>query len=180
MPEPKGDVARSTEGTDSSLFSLSQIMHLMRVEFARSQRYGYPLACLLVSVDRLAELRDHYGYDAKEAILDEVVRILQESTRGCDYLGRLADDKLLAIIPHTPQDGLDILARRMLEGVRDLGFQAEGQDVDVSVSIGGSLSEGGRTMFFDTLLAAAEGALAESHHGGGGRYVHRDPGGDAS
>ena len=46
----------------AGVFSLSQIRHLMRVEFGRAQRYGYPLSCLVISVDRLDSLRDLVTY----------------------------------------------------------------------------------------------------------------------
>ncbi len=162
--------------SDPGLFSLSQIMHLMRVEFSRAQRYSYPLACMLVAVDRLGHLRDLYGYDSKEAILQEVSRLLHAETRTCDFLGRLMDDRLLAVIPHTDSEGIRILAERMLSGVRQLQFESEGREIKVTVSIGASCLTDGSTMFFDTLLGAAEGALSAAAEAGGDRFLERDPG----
>ena len=85
---------------DNSLFSLAQIQHLMRVEFNRAQRYGYAISCLMIAVDRLGHLRDMYGYDSKEEIVDTMIRLLKTETRSSDFLGRMADDRLLAVIPH--------------------------------------------------------------------------------
>src|SRR5262245_695952 len=84
----------------AGVFSLSQIRHLMRVEFGRAQRYGYPLSCLVIGIDRLESLRDLYGYEFRESLLEAVIELLQEETRTCDYLGRLMDDRLMAILPH--------------------------------------------------------------------------------
>ncbi|MCK6446283.1 MAG: GGDEF domain-containing protein [Planctomycetes bacterium] len=165
-----------SEDSEPSLFSLSQIMHLMRVEFARAQRYRYPVSCLILSVDRLNELRDLFGYDAKEAILSEVIELLRTSTRSCDFLGRLSDDRFLAIVPHTPADGARVLAERLLAATRQLEFQAEGRALAVTCSIGSSHNQGGDTLFFDAMLAAAEGALTEAQTSGGDRHVGRDPG----
>src|SRR5260221_2996620 len=81
------------------LFSVAQIHHLLRVEFNRSQRHHYPLACLVLAVDRLESLRDRHGYDAKERVLDGIVSLLREATRSSDYLGRTADDRLMAVVP---------------------------------------------------------------------------------
>jgi len=173
---PKSDPRRPAAQEDPGLFSLSQIMHLMRVEFSRAQRYNYPIACVLIAVDRLGELRELYGYDSKEAILDESVKLLQSMTRSCDFLGRLGDDKLLAILPHTSTEGLRTMAERVLRGMRELNFESDGRQLQITASIGGSHNSGGTTMFFDTLLAAAEGALAEAAAGGGDRFCHRDPG----
>ncbi len=170
-PPPR---ARDPEG-DPELFSLAQILHLMRVEFTRAQRYGYPLSCLLVAVDRRGPVRDVYGYEAKQAVLDEVARLLEAQTRSCDFLGRLMDDRLLAIVPHTSGDGARVLGQRLLSGVRKLAFESQGKRIPISVSIGTTHNGLGRTLFFDAMLEAGEGALAEAVAAGGDRLVMRDP-----
>ena len=71
-----------SQSTDRSLFSLAQIQHLMRVEFNRAQRYDYPIVCMMIAIDRLGHLRDLYGYDAKEEIVEGVVGLLKSSTRS--------------------------------------------------------------------------------------------------
>jgi diguanylate cyclase (GGDEF)-like protein len=160
---------------DPGLFSLSQIMHLMRIEFGRAQRYGYPLSVLAIAVDRLGHLRDLYGYESKEAVLDEVARLLQGETRTCDFLGRLADDRLLAVVPHTPAEGARVLAERLLSGVRALSFESEGKKIAVTISAGCATMGDARTLFFDQLVAAAERALEDAVAAGGDRWAQRDP-----
>lgn len=172
MPQ---DPTSQPDETDSGLFSLSQIMHLMRVEFGRAQRYNYPICCVLLAVDRLAELRDLYGYDAKEAILDEVVKLTKTQVRLCDFLGRLADDRLLIVVPHTDVKGAGSLAERLIGGVRDLKFESDGRRLRVTISLGVSCSMGNDMMFFDALLATAETALVDAMRAGGDRSVTRDP-----
>jgi diguanylate cyclase (GGDEF)-like protein len=176
MADPLSSRSRSD---DTPLFSLSQILHLMRVEFARAQRYDYPLSVLCISIDRLGHLRDLYGYDSKEAIFDEVARLLHAETRSCDFLGRLADDRLLAVVPHTPADGLRILGERLLSGVRALSFESEGKKIAVTISIGAVTMADAKTLFFDSLIAAAESALARSAEGGGDRLTLGDLGAPA-
>jgi diguanylate cyclase (GGDEF)-like protein len=161
--------------SDAGLFSLSQIMHLMRVEFGRAQRYSYALSVLVIGVDRLGHLRDLYGYDAKEAILDEVARLLQSETRTCDFLGRMMDDRLLAVIPHTDAAGSAVLGQRLIGGVKALKFESGPRELQVTISIGAASMAGNSTLFFDTLTTAAEGALAQAVDAGGDRFVARDP-----
>lgn len=160
----------------AGVFSLSQIRHLMRVEFGRAQRYGYPLSCLVIGIDRLEALRDLYGYDFRESVLAAVIELLQEETRTCDYLGRLMDDRLMAILPHTTAEGAEAGARRILAAARKLAFSPQGSALSITLSIGLSHYEDDNTLFFDSLVEAAEGALAEAQKGGGDRHVHRVPG----
>lgn len=157
------------------LFSLAQIMHLLRVEFARSQRYEYPLACLLMAVDGLGHIRDTYGYEAKQSVLDEVAGVLQSETRSCDFLGRLMDDRLLAVVPHTKSEGARVLAERLLAAVRRLKFESGGERIPITLSIGVTHNGQGGTLFFDALLQAGEGALSSSVAAGGDRLSVRDP-----
>lgn len=162
---------------DGTLFSLAQIQHLMRVEFNRAQRYGYPIGCMMVSIDRLGYLRDLYGYSVKEVILERVIELLKTETRSSDFLGRLPDDRLLAVVPHTGADGLKVLCERLLRGARVLEFQAGDRTLGVTLSIGFSYSQGDDTMFFDALLEAADDALADAQAQGGDRQFHQAPGG---
>lgn len=157
--------------TNGALFSLAQIQHLMRVEFNRAQRYSYPITAMLIAIDRLGHLRDLYGYEAKEEILDGVVELLKTQTRSSDFLGRMADDRLLAVIPHTDQVGSEVLAQRLLSGARDLGFESDDRTLAITLSIGASSEMGGKGLFFDAMLESAEGALLDAQSAGGDRLL---------
>lgn len=158
---------------DRSLFSLAQIQHLMRVEFRRAQRYRYPIVCMIAAVDRLGHLRDLYGYDAKEEVLERVIGLLKAQTRTSDFLGRMADDRLLAIVPHTDLPGARAMANRVLKAVAELDFSSEGRHIRVSCSLGVAYAAGENTLFYDSMLQAAAEALEEAAAAGGGRVVVR-------
>jgi diguanylate cyclase (GGDEF)-like protein len=163
--------------SENGLFSFSQIMYLMRVEYARAQRYRYPLVCMLIGIDDLAQLRDSFGYEAKETVIEETARELQALTRSCDFLGRLVDDKLLAVVPHTDVEGAVALSERLRAGVSALSFGGGRQDLHVTVSVGIAHTKGEDNLFFDTLIEAAKEAQEQAASAGGDRVVVRDPSG---
>ena len=166
----------SSTSQDGGVFSLTQIRHLMRVEFGRAQRYAYPVTFLMVEVDRLGYLRDLYGYDLKEAVLDDVVAVLVQETRSCDYLGRQVDDRLMAVMPHTDVEGGVSCGHRLLERVRALQFEVDGRSLQISISIGHACYVDGNALFFDQLVDAAESALEAASSAGGNRMASRTPG----
>ncbi len=167
------DRAQSPDDETPTLFTLAQIQHLMRVEFSRAQRYGYPVVCLILAIDQLGLVRDRFGYEAKEAVLQRVIELLHERTRTSDFLGRLPDDRLMIIVPHSPLEGIEIMATRLVERAEELAIQeAPGQDF--TFSIGGWLTAG-ETLFFDELMRTAEECLQEATSSGGGRYIARSP-----
>jgi diguanylate cyclase (GGDEF)-like protein len=158
------------------VFSLTQIRHLMRIEFSRAQRYEYPVSCLVISLDSAAQLRDERGYAIKEKAMEAVVALVLGATRTCDYVGRLLDDRLMAILPHTRREGAEVTAGRIVAGGRKLHLDGEDQPVAASLSIGIAQYEKENTMFFDDLVDAAERAMHVAVAEGGDRFVYRDPG----
>ena len=161
------------------LFSLTQIRHLMRVEFARAQRYRYPLVALAVGVDNLRSIRETAGYGCTENILGELARLLEGHTRVCDHLGRLVDDQLVAVLPHTDEMGGRTLAERLVEQTRELKFDASQGPERVTVSAGLCCFQAENALFFDALLDGARAALDAAAAAGGDRVAELAPGGSA-
>jgi len=163
-------------GARPDVLSLAQIQHLMRVEFSRAQRYGYPIVCLVVSIDQLGDVRDRFGYDAKEEVLEAVIDLLHEQTRGSDFLGRLPDDRFMIVVPHSEPESIRIMAERLVERLRELVVPPLG-DERLTFSIGGSWMVQGETLFFDDLRGTAERCQAEAGMAGGDQVLFRAPGG---
>lgn len=159
---------RNDAGGAPGLFSLTQIRHLMRTEFGRAKRYEYPVGCLMVELDGLATFRDRFGFDAKEGLFEDLVALLLAQTRSCDYLGRMMDDRLLLILPHTDGPGIEALTTRLQEAVPAMPPQAGAEDFALRLNAGSSLFADGEPMFFDALLDQAEAALDRA---GGGAHV---------
>lgn len=168
------DFSKASDGSTPPMYSLAQIQHLMRVEFGRAQRYSYPIICLVISIDSLGTLRDRYGYDAKEEVIARVVDLVAEATRSCDYLGRLPDDRLMIVVPHTPPDDVRILAERLIEQVGELSVPSVERE-SLTLSIGGSWMKSGETLFFDDLMKTAERCSAEVSSAGGNRFLSHAP-----
>jgi len=163
-----------TDHPEPDILSLAQIQHLMRVEFSRAQRYGYPIMCLVLALDQLGDVRDSLGYDVKEEVLAEFIALLGEQTRGSDFLGRLPDDRFMIVVPHSPPGQVDVLARRLVTGTREMRLPQLGER-GLTLSIGGSWMVSGETLFFDDLLRTAQRCLAEAIGAGGDRVEFKAP-----
>ena len=159
----------------ASMFSLAQIRHLMRVEFARAERYGYELSVLAIGVDHRAELRRRGGDDLAAEAVDTMVELLLGATRTCDHLGRLLDDRFLAVLPHTGTEGARILAERWRQ---EAASKPLGGGVDrLGISVGIAALQPGQALFFDLLVEEAVEALHRAQAAGGGRtHVHGEAG----
>lgn len=159
------------------IFSLTQVRHLLRIEFSRAQRYRYPLSVLAIAIDRLAILREHHGATLAPMVLEAVMREMDSATRPCDYLGRLPDDRMLIVLPHTGRQDALALAERLLGRARSSPVDYGGEPVEISLSVGAATLVQDNALFFDALVDAALNGTTQAFESGGDRAVECSPGG---
>jgi diguanylate cyclase (GGDEF)-like protein len=163
--------------TGAAPFSQAQILHLMKTEFARGRRYGTPVACVIMQVDRLRSLTDIHGSEFNEKVQTELARLVSESTRGADQLGMISDGRYLLVLPHTDQDQAMVVAERIGREFRKLEVRSKGSVLVLTLSFGIVGSRDRDTLFFDTMLSRAEAALERAKNAGGDRVeVFREVG----
>lgn len=163
-----------SQSPSGGMFTPREIEGQMRVEFERAQRHKFPIVCMLIAIDRISQLQDLYGQESKTEILRAVHGVLRTSMRDSDLVGWLADERLLAIFPHTPPEVAATLAKRVLTGARKLRFDRDGRTLGVSLSIGVAHNQHPGSLSFETLVRVAEEGLAVAHAAGGDRFVETE------
>ncbi len=157
---------RTREAGDTGLFSYTQILHLLKIEFSRARRYQYQLSCVLVEIDRLGSLGDMHGHAVRDQVENAVADLLNRHSRSCDFVGRLGD-RFVLVLPHTDAKGAQLLATRLHDRISELDVRMDDRPLRVSASVGVATQDGDDSIFFDTVLKRAEGALAEVVSKGG-------------
>lgn len=129
-------------------------------ELARARRYGHPFALAYLDIRGLKRVNDSRGHLAGDRLVTEVARILTDSARAGDVVGRLGGDELGLLLVEQSRDG----ARAVTERIRSEGLARArarlGLTVPWDVTIGvATFPEDGDT--FDQLLHAADRRLYE-------------------
>jgi diguanylate cyclase (GGDEF)-like protein len=148
------------------LLTYPQLQNLLRIEFARARRYSYPLSCLVAQVDGIERLRETHGSAFRDEVLSRVVRAIQGQTRTSDSIG-LFQERIALIFPHTDVAAARAVAERLREVVARESFRAGSVELRVTLSVGIAAFHERGTIFFDSVLKAAEGALAQALAAGG-------------
>jgi diguanylate cyclase (GGDEF)-like protein len=154
-----------------SLFSQAQILHLMKNEFARARRHGIAMGCVVLQVDRLAQLVDLHGIALRQAVRGEVARLVREKTRGSDLLGATNDDRYLLVLPHTTLPNTRLVAERLQAQFAARQVVVDDRPLALTLSIGIAACDDQKTLFFDSLLAQAEAAAEHAAQAGGNQVV---------
>ena len=121
----------------------NRVLFLDRLGHAldRAGREGNSLAVLLADLDDFKLVNDSLGHEAGNAVLVEVAERLRRAVRPGDTVGRIFGDEF-AILLEAPagMEEANLVAQRIEERLRE-PFEAEGQEIYVSPSLGISLGE---------------------------------------
>jgi len=130
--------------TRDPLTGVSNRRHFLqegRRHLALSRRHGHPLSVVMIDVDRLKFVNDHYGHNAGDAVLIHTVKAVRGVLRHTDEFARIGGDEFAVLAPMTTADQAANLAERIRETLAldpvDLPDPVRAVDnVFVSVSMG--------------------------------------------
>lgn len=137
------------------------IMGLLEAELARAAREQRPLSIGMLDVDHFKRVNDTYGHAAGDAVLREVVARTLTVLRPYDHLGRFGGEEFLVVIPGVERAGVQEILERIRLAVGATPIVVQGQELTVTVSLGGATWAGESVQQFlteadDALYAAKE------------------------
>jgi len=133
-------------------------------------RYGRPLGVLLIDVDDFKKVNDMHGHSVGDLALRAVGTALEAGLRGSDLVARYGGDEFAIIAPETGAEELDMLAKRLVDGVRETPLEDwDGSKIPLSISVGAAVLLSADGAKIDGLLAAADASLYEAKQAGKGR-----------
>ncbi len=136
-------------------------------EIERARTFKHPLSFIIIDVDHFKELNDIYGHMVGDLILKDISRILKRSLRKVDILFRYGGEEFAVISPETDLEGAKIEAERLRRAIEEHKFIYEGEELNLTISIGiGLFVEG---MDKDRLIEIADAGLYKAKEEGRNR-----------
>lgn len=108
----------------------------LRAEQRRWQRFGDRYAVLLVDLDHFKRVNDVHGHAAGDAALQDVAHTLRQVARSVDRVGRFGGEEFCLLLPHTPLEGAEQMARRVRQAIAELPLSWDGSTIQLTASVG--------------------------------------------
>jgi len=141
-------------------------------EQARAKRRGTPLCIALLDMDDFKQLNDTHGHGAGDEALIHVVKIIKETLRTMDVIGRFGGEEFLVVLPDTSlEDAMSVVARLKKELTKRI-FMHNNQRLLITFSAGVALSAPGEDP--KSVLKRADAALYQAKKAGKNRAVAAD------
>jgi diguanylate cyclase (GGDEF)-like protein len=153
----------------------NRTLMLDRVEqmLVRARRNQAPIAALFIDLDNFKSINDTLGHKVGDELLKLVTARLQGVVRDADALGRIGGDEFVIVAEELSlAAGPELIAERLLEGLREPFELTGGQETRLTVTVTASIgiATGDRTSP-DELLRDADIAMYRAKWDGKNRYV---------
>ena len=155
----------------TELFNHRHVHELLRDEFERSRRSEEPLAVVMIDLDRFKAVNDTYGHPTGDVVLYETARILRETAREIDMVGRYGGEEFIAILPNTDEEEGARFAERVRHAVEAHLYRDEQNEIHMTCSSGVASFPAEGVESPEELLKNADEALYLAKESGRNRVV---------
>lgn len=155
----------------TDLFNHRHIHELLHEEFERTRRSGEPLAVAMLDLDRFKQVNDTFGHPTGDVILYETARILRDTAREIDMVGRYGGEEFIVLLPGTDEEAAAQFAERVRQAVSGHLFRDEAHEVRMTISGGVASFPGLDIDHPDVLIKRADEALYSAKETGRDRIV---------
>jgi diguanylate cyclase (GGDEF)-like protein len=101
-----------------------------------AHRHGTALSLVLLDVDNFKRINDRHGHGGGDAVLQTMGRVLRESSRSTDVVGRWGGEEFALLLPGAAGPGALQVTERVRETVAQQVIVSGGQALRWTVSVG--------------------------------------------
>jgi diguanylate cyclase (GGDEF)-like protein len=138
---------------------------------SQAQRYREPLSLMCVAIDRLSGIQEMLGRDSADYLVRFVGETLLLLLRASDIIARLDDDRIVAVLLRSGEEGALHVSEKISETVAESSRSlSDLAGLQITVSIGAATYPTAARDAF-SLFDAADEALAQAQSQGPGHTV---------
>jgi len=139
----------------TGVFSRWYIEKLLEKEIEEHLQSGEPLSVLFVDVDDFKKINDIYGHDVGDRVLSLIGKILKDSVRVTDIVGRYGGEEFIVVLPRADAKR----AMQIAERIRSNVYEENEQRFSITVSIGVFTLSGGVILSPKDIIKRADSAM---------------------
>ncbi|MFW6154013.1 MAG: diguanylate cyclase [Planctomycetota bacterium] len=118
------------------LYNVRYFHQFIGDEFKIAQRYGHPLALLMLDLDHFKRVNDLHGHPMGDVVLRQTSAIFRRIVRGADVVARTGGEEFAIILPRTARQAAHESAERIRQTLADHTFDSGATQLHITCSIG--------------------------------------------
>ncbi len=106
----------------TNLYSRHHLVSVLEREIARCQRYGHPLALIMIDIDDFRSFNESYGQSVGDKMLSFAGSLINENIRKFDRAFRYGGEEFIVVMPETDLTMAYIAAERIRKSFQNGEF----------------------------------------------------------
>ena len=125
-----------TIDTLTGLENRRSLIEFGEVQIRLALRYNSFFSIMIIDLDYFKKINAIYGHPVGDEVLKNIAKILKNTLRNIDHLGRFEGDEFIIILPNTSLENAFVVAERIRGTIADFKCTVENQIIQTTVSIG--------------------------------------------
>lgn len=105
-------------------------------EVKRAEFFNHNLSMILVDVDHLAKINNHYGYLMGNKVLINIAKTLKKNIKKIGFVARYGSDHFVLVLPETREDEAYQVAQKIKSEVSATVYHSKDSKFGITVNIG--------------------------------------------
>ena len=153
----------------TGLFNHTAITQFLDSAVVAARRQNHTVCFAMIDVDRFKSVNDTYGHPVGDQVLLALARVLQQSLRQTDLVGRYGGEEFVVILHDVTLEKAEQIMQQLREDFSNVLFHA--RDVEFSCTFSCGIAAFPQLESMETLREAADKAMYQAKHSGRNRVV---------
>lgn len=133
-----------------------------------AKRSQTPVGAAMLDIDHFKRINDRYGHATGDLVIRRIAQVLKDELRDADVIARFGGEEFCVIGTQLDNDTAQNLFERLRRKIADTRLSYEGEDIQVTVSIGVCVDT---QASLDDMIRKADAALYCSKESGRNRLT---------
>ncbi len=115
-------VALSIKDPLSDLYNRRYTFEFLEKRIGTRSASKGALSVILVDIDHFTHFNNLYGWTAGDDVICQMARILEDTLRAEDVIGRIRGEEFLCVLPRINAEQVNVIGQRLLENIQRYSF----------------------------------------------------------
>lgn len=137
-----------------------------QIEYCK--RHEHPVSAIIIDVDHFKSINDSRGHAAGDSALQHLAKILQNTTRASDIIGRIGGEEFAVLLTCTHISEAALIAEKLKDWVAAHPVHVEDEYFSMTVSVGVASDE---SYNLESILSLADKAMYKAKQAGRNQVI---------
>ncbi len=120
----------------TALYNHETSLKLLKREIKRAIQLNSPISLIIADIDDFKNVNDSYGHLAGDYVIKDIAKIISNTARKTDLVGRYGGEEFIIIMPDTDLEAAHALSERICTQIKNANLYN-----DISITLSGGISQ---------------------------------------